>query len=150
MIERVIQLVADNSYPSSGESLITFSTQAQHYLSQSGVLADLEIRQTDDPLCLLAIQAKVTSRAHTLQEVSMTLRQAWSALAYAQLEAASCERYEDGTVLRFVTATKQGGGLFVSGEVIAQGGAYAGLVGRFEHEFGDMHGGLVPMPRQVR
>jgi hypothetical protein len=148
MIERVIQMVSTGSYPSSGEGLARFATDAQHYLSQGGILEDVEVDPTDEPTRLLAIRATVTSRAQTLQDVSRTLRQAWTALAYAEFEASSCEWYEDGTILRFVTAMRQGGGVFVSGEVIAQGGPYAQLVERFEHDFGDMHGGLAPMPKR--
>jgi hypothetical protein len=50
-------------------------------------------------------------------------------------------------VLRFVTAKREGGGVFVTGEVIAKGGAYPQLAERYEHDFGDMRA-LVPMPKR--
>jgi hypothetical protein len=149
MIERIIQIVTTGSYPSAGDTLARFATDASHYLSQSGVLEDIDVQQTDEPLRLFEIRATVSAKARTLQEVSTTLRQAWTALAYTEFEASSCERYEDGTILRFVSAKREGGGQFVTGEIVAQGGPYAQLAERFEHEFGDMHGGLAPMPRRA-
>jgi hypothetical protein len=146
MIERVIQMLVADGYPSSGDKLAGLSVDAEHYLSQSGILEEVSVRQTGEPECLLAIQATVTSRAQSLQDVSTTLRRAWAALASSAFEASSCAWYQDATVLRFVTVMK--GGVFVSGEVVAQGGPYAQLVEKFEHEFGDMHGGLGPRPKR--
>jgi hypothetical protein len=145
MIERVIEMVSTGAYPLAGEALATFSADAQHYLTQGGILDDVFVETTDEVGCLLRIEASVTSRAQNLHDVSRTLRQAWMALAFAEFEAASCDRYSDGTVLRFVAAKREGGGVFVSGEVIAKGGAYAQLAERYEHDFGDMRA-LVPMP----
>jgi hypothetical protein len=148
MIERVIQMVSTGAYPLAGEPLARFSEDAQHYLTQGGILDDLFVETTDEPECLLRIEAAVTVRAQTLHDVSRTLRQAWTALAFTEFEAASCDRYSDATLLRFVTAKRESGGVFVTGEVIAKGGAYSDLAERFEHDFGDMRA-LVPMPKRA-
>jgi hypothetical protein len=148
MIERVIQMVSSGTYPLAGEPLAQFTADAQMYLGQGGILDDLFVETTDEPNCLVRVEAVVTPRAQTLHDVSRTLRQAWTALAFTEFEAASCDRYSDATVLRFVTAKREGGGVFVSGEVIAKGGEYPKLAERFEHDFGDMRG-LVPMPTRT-
>jgi hypothetical protein len=145
MIERVIEAIASDGYPSSGDSLARFATDAEHHLSKSGMLEDVDVDQTGEAKCLLAIRATVTGRARTLQDVSTALRQAWAALGYSDFQAASCTWYSDATVLRFVTGIASQR-TFVTGEIVARGGPYEKLVETFEHDFGDVHGGLSPMP----
>jgi hypothetical protein len=148
VIERVIQMVIANAYPTSADGLAGFAVDAEHYLGRTGTLQDIEIHQAGRPECLLEIRAAVAERTGTLQEVSTALREAWLALAYAEFEAASSVRYSDATVFRFVTAMDRGTGgvLYVTGEIVVDRGPYPRLVDRFEREFGDLQGGLTPRP----
>jgi hypothetical protein len=147
IFEHVIQIVTADRYPISGDELARFSVEVKHYLSRSGILGDVFVQETGRPESLLEIQAIVMDRANTLQEVSGALRQAWLAVAYSDFEAATCLWYANGTILRFVTAMdRERGGVYVTGEAIASGGPYERLVERFEHDFGDVHGGLGLMP----
>src|SRR5262245_5359216 len=119
MIERVIRLAVTSNQPSSADNLAGFSADAVHYLGRTGVLDDIQVQHGGEPHCLLDIEAAVTDRAQTLQDVSATLKQAWTALAYSDFEASSCVWYADGAVLRFVTAMEQRS-LFVTGVVVAR------------------------------
>lgn len=141
MIERVIDLVCQNARPGSGTNLEGFVTDADFYLWKSGFLDAIRVRQTDRPQRMLEIEATVTDKAQSLQEVAWALREAWTNLAYADFEASSCRWYREGTVLDFVTIMRERG-VFVTGRMFATGTSQAELVARFVRDFGPMYGEL--------
>ena len=148
VFESVISEVVSTASASSGDNLTGFVYDAEHYLSENEVLVDVSVRRTAEPRCLLVIDARVTDKATTLQDVASTLREAWVSLAYAEFEASSCAWYREATLLRFVTVMS-GPRLFVTGRVIASGGPYDRLVERFVREFGELHGPLDSVPKTL-
>lgn len=149
MIEGVIAAVRANSQPSFGDNLLGFSIDADHYVAESGVLVDVDVRTTRDAECLVDVRATVADHVQSLQEVSSALREAWTPLAYSDLQATSCIWYREATVLRFVTAMHDPG-LFVTGRIIARGGPQPRLVERFLKDFGALHGPLPSLPELGR
>jgi hypothetical protein len=95
----------------------------------------VRVQRTDDPSCLLRINLVAFATTPTLQKISAALRQAWAKLVYFGFEASMIEQYRDATVMRFVTATENGG-LCVTGEVIASSPAHEQLVLQYEEGFG--------------
>ncbi len=56
-------------------------------------------------------------------------------LAYAHLQATSCEWYKDAMVLRFVNVISEDA-LYVTGKMVVGGGHYSDLVEKYEGEYG--------------
>ncbi|MGB2718033.1 MAG: hypothetical protein WBC51_27850 [Vicinamibacterales bacterium] len=149
MIEAVIQAVRGQGQPSSGDNLAGFAIDADHYVAEGGALVDVDVRTTDRPECLVEVRATVADHVQSLQDVASALREAWTSLAYSDLQATSCGWYREATVLRFVTAMQRPA-LFVTGRIVARGGPQERLVERFIRDFSALHGQLPHLPEGWR
>ena len=140
-IEPVIDRLIETAAPSSGADLDGFALDADYALFECAAIADRRLRTTDDPRCLVIIEASVSETVADLQEVGRALRIVWARLAYQDFQACTSVRYREATVLRFVTYLARGN-LFVTGCLVASGGPYARLVDRFERDFQKLDGSL--------
>ena len=134
MIERTIKLVVEGVPPSSGNDLVGFSIDVDHFFSADELFDDVQVKQTDQPSELLRVRVKLVSRAIRMHEISASLCAIWSRLGYPHFEASSVTRYREAVVMRFVTVMS-GERLAVTGTAIVSGPTYADAVREFEHGF---------------
>jgi len=120
--------------PSDGDNLTGFVMDADHAFESTEMFDSVHVERTGDASRLVVIRLVVGKNVPTLQSVASALREAWSGLAYLGFQASAIERYRDATVMKFVTATDDGG-LCVTGEVIAVSAAQERLVAEFEQNF---------------
>lgn len=117
--------------PSDGDNLTGFIIDADHAFESTGMFDSVRIERTGDPRRLVVISLVARAAVPTLQDISGALRDAWSGLAYLGFQAVGIERFQDATVMTFVTATEDGG-LCVTGEATATSPRYGQLVRDFE------------------
>ena len=147
LIDSVIDGLMATAAPSSGDNLSGFVLDADHDLFElSSIFTDRRIRITDDPSCLVVIEATVSDSVETIQAVSQALRTLWIGLAYADFQASRTVPYREATVLRFATYMARGN-LFVTGRIVAGGGPYSNLAEEFERRFGKLSGPLATLPK---
>jgi hypothetical protein len=77
MFDAVIQTVLSQGQPSSGDNLLGFSIDADHYVAEGGALVNVDVRRSDRPDCLIDVRATVADHVQTLQDVALALRGAW-------------------------------------------------------------------------
>lgn len=135
MIERTIQRVMESTAPSSGDDLLGFEIDADHFFGENEALVNATVSRTEDLSCMLELRGEVADHISSLQQLSGVLNEIWQSLAYSHYESSSCEWYQEAMVFRFVTVIS-GDDFYVSGRMIVGGENYSRLVNRFENDFG--------------
>ena len=119
---------------SHGDNLTGFIIDAEYAFEETEAFDSVQIESTEDPARMLVIRLVAHKSVPTLQSIADALREAWLHLAYLGIQALAIEQYRDATVMRFVTATEDGG-LCVTGEANATSPVYERLVTEFEQNF---------------
>ena len=135
MIELIIQCVMESTSPSSGDNLMGFEIDAEHYFGSNEALVNATVSRTEDLSCMLEMRGEIASHISSLQHIGGVLNEIWRNLAYAHCECSSCEWYKEAMVFRFVTVIS-GDAFYVTGRMIVGGENYSRLVERFENDFG--------------
>lgn len=135
MIESVIQNVIASHSPSSGENLLGFEYDADHYFGLNEIFANAKVVSHDNPLCMLELRGQILEQISTIQHLHTKLDEIWQKLAYSHFQATSLKFFREATVLRFVTLISNDG-FYVTGKMIAGGGHYPQLVEQYEKDFG--------------
>lgn len=114
LIDDVIQATLRKATPNRGDDLAGFLTDLDYAFESEPLFGSFTVEQTNDPACMI----RVCVVAQDDENVPNALRKAWSWLAYETFQATAIARSPEAVVMRFVTASADGG-LCVTGEVIA-------------------------------
>jgi hypothetical protein len=135
MIERIIQCVMESTSPSSGDNLMGFEIDADHYFGSNEAFTNATVSRTDDLPCMLEMRGEIAGHISSLQQIGGALNEIWQNLVYAHCEASSCEWYKEAMIFRFVTVVS-GDAFYVTGKMVVGGERYSRLVEKFENDFG--------------
>jgi hypothetical protein len=135
MIERIIQCVMESTSPSSGDNLMGFEIDANHYFGSNEALVNATVSRTGDLSCILVMRGEIASHISSIQQIGGALNEIWRNLAYVHCECSSCEWYKEAMVLRLVTVIS-GDAFYVTGKMIVGGEHYSRLAERYENDFG--------------
>ena len=134
MIERIIQQVMESTSPSSGDNLMGFEIDADHFFGSNEAFVEAAVSRTEDLSCMLEMHGEIASHIVSLQQIGAVLNEIWQNLAYAYCEASSCQWYKEAMIFRFVTVIS-GDAFYVAGRMIVDGEHYSRLAERFENDF---------------
>ena len=137
MIEKVIQQIATELHPSSGDNLTGFIIDTDHFLEKSGKFKSVKVSRTKDRLCLVNAHVEISYEIPTIQDLSQLLYDAWNNIRYSHFAASACHWYKEATIFRFVTIISKHN-FFVTGKIIATGEPYSKLAKDFEQNFGKL------------
>ena len=135
MIESVIQNLMASHSPSSGQNLLGFEFDADHYFGSNEIFADAKVVPYDNPLCMFELRGQILEQISSIQHLHTKLDEVWQKLAYSHFQATSLKFFREATELRFVTLISNDS-FYVTGKMIAGGGHYPQLVEQYEKDFG--------------
>jgi hypothetical protein len=134
IIESIVGSIRCQLPPSSGDNLTGFLMDADHFFSEHGAFATVDVRRSEDVTSQLNVTLSISERVQSLQDLAYALGDVWRSIAYQHFEASSVTWFREATVFRFVTVIS-GELFFVSGTARASGPHYPRLVEAFERDF---------------
>lgn len=135
LIDRVIQSVVESHSPSSGNNLLGFEFDAEHYFGYNEIFADTKVVPYDNPLCMFELRGQISEQVPSIQHLQSRLVEIWQILAYKYFQATSIEFFKETVVVHFVTVISSER-FYVTGKMVVGGRHYLRLVEQYEKDFG--------------
>src|SRR5690349_1333223 len=103
MISFIIKDKLSKHRVSSGDNLLGFEIDADHFLSESALLDSVIIKRSGDPRCALTVSCK---SVHAAEAVEAELESIWlNTLRYEHWEAHEVTRHQDSVSFAFITTS---------------------------------------------
>ena len=145
-IGEVITLVLRTMQLSNGDDLRGFAIDAYYALEEEkDVVAEAVVAISDEPRSILNGRILLKDSVATIQSVSDVFLRTWPKIAYSDFQAASIERFIEGTVFRFVTAVPRSS-LCVTGTFIASSPNHGRLVANLNSDYASLVKSIRAMP----
>lgn len=145
IIEELIKEWSARLRLSSGDDLGGFLLDVDFAFDEVSGVTSVNCADSATSLSLVNVIVTFETGISSVQAIGDALSSGFRRLAYPSFQASSVAWYREATVLRFITAARDGN-LCVTGTMIGVTEKYDRLVDAYDYSFGSMGGRLQPFP----